>query len=65
MTATSSPIWPNSWPCHDVSAALTIASMAAAGAVPRNTSAPPTTTVTKASTMKVAPMVGTIVMVGA
>ena len=31
-----------------------------AGAVPRNTSAPPTTTVTKASMMKVAPMVGTM-----
>jgi hypothetical protein len=36
-----------------------------AGAVPSSTFEPPTTTVTKLSTMKVAPMVGMSVIVGA
>ena len=62
ITAINSPIWPNSCPCHDVIAALTIPSTAAAGAVPRKISAPPTTTVTNASMMNVLPIVGTMVM---
>jgi hypothetical protein len=65
ITATRRPIWPNNCPCQDVIADFTTASTPPAGAVPRNTSAPPITTVTKASMMKVAPMVGTSVMVGA
>src|SRR5690606_19890286 len=65
ITAIRRPICPASCPPQAVMKALIMERITAAGAVPRNTSAPPTTTVTKLSTRKVAPMVGTIVMVGA
>mgnify|MGYP003390245863 CR=1 FL=1 len=65
MTAISMPIWPMICPSHALSAVRIIASSAPAGAVPSSPLVPPTTTVTKLSTMNVAPMVGISVMVGA
>ena len=64
-TVMSRPICPNSWPYQAVNAALMTPSTIAAGAVPSSTSAPPTTTVTKASTIKVIPIIGISVIVGA
>ena len=65
ITAISIPICPTIWPCQAFSALRMTLSAAAAGTVPSSTLEPPTTTVTKASTMKGTPIVGIRVMVGA
>jgi hypothetical protein len=65
MTVIKRPIWPAIWPYQALSAVRTTASRMPAGAVPSRTLAPPTTTVTNDSMMKVTPMVGISVIVGA